>query len=209
MFGATGTVLGVEGWGRRVAEDRGPRESWRSGPGAARRRPGGRQSQVLRVWRAWEGAWVHAAKDTGPCAAHRARGSNVQQASRRHQRISRGRSCNRPRTHPRTPYFPLQEWQRLPMVNAPSRGNSLGTWKMATLVPSDPAEQLEFTTTNGATGSALKEDRPGAAPHYTCPFPGSFKLLKGMLRPFPRGAESRIMLVGGVPHTAERGVKRF
>lgn len=94
-----------------------------------------------------------------------------------------------------------KEWQRLSMVNAPSRGNSLGTWKMATLVPSDPAEQLEFTLSNGAAGSALKEDRPGAGPHYTCPFPGSFKLLKGMLRPFPRGAESRIMLVSDIDGT--------
>jgi hypothetical protein len=35
---------------------------------------------------------------------------------------------------------PAQDWQRLSMVNAPSRGNSLGVWKMATIVPTDPQE---------------------------------------------------------------------
>lgn len=81
------------------------------------------------------------------------------------------------------------------IVNAPSRGNSLGVWKMATIVPSDPKEVLEFTLNNGAPGDKLKEDRPGSSPLYVAPFPGSFKLAKGMLRPFPRGAEARIMLV--------------
>ncbi|GLC57318.1 hypothetical protein PLESTB_001211200 [Pleodorina starrii] len=94
-----------------------------------------------------------------------------------------------------------KEWQRLSLVNAPSRGNSLGVWKMATLVPTDPAESLEFTLNNGAAGDKLKEDRPGSAPLYVCPFPGSFKLAKGMLRPFPRGAESRIMLVSDIDGT--------
>ncbi|GFR50917.1 hypothetical protein Agub_g13235 [Astrephomene gubernaculifera] len=94
-----------------------------------------------------------------------------------------------------------KDWQRLSMVNAPSRGNSLGVWKMATIVPSHPAEVLEFTLNNGAAGEKLKEDRPGTAPLYSCPFPGSFKLAKGMLRPFPRGAESRIMLVSDIDGT--------
>ncbi|EFJ40325.1 hypothetical protein VOLCADRAFT_119992 [Volvox carteri f. nagariensis] len=93
------------------------------------------------------------------------------------------------------------EWQRLSLVNAPSRGNSLGVWKMATIVPTDPSESLEFTLNNGAGGDKLKEDRPGSAPLYVCPFPGSFKLAKGMLRPFPRGAESRIMLVSDIDGT--------
>ncbi|KAG2447799.1 hypothetical protein HYH02_007256 [Chlamydomonas schloesseri] len=96
------------------------------------------------------------------------------------------------------------EWQSLTMVNAPSRGNSLGVWKMATIVPTDPAEVLEFTLNNGAAGAdaaRFKEDRPGAAPVYCCPFPGSFKLAKGMLRPFPRGAEARIMLVSDIDGT--------
>ncbi|KAG2492426.1 hypothetical protein HYH03_009369 [Edaphochlamys debaryana] len=94
-----------------------------------------------------------------------------------------------------------RDWQRLSMVNAPSRGNSLGVWKMATIVPTDPEETLEFVMTNGGAGAALKEDRPGVGPHYTAPFPGSFKLVKGMLRPFLRGAESRIMLVSDIDGT--------
>lgn len=82
------------------------------------------------------------------------------------------------------------------MVTAPSRGNSLGVWKMAVIVPSVPDEVLEFYLSNGQTGAQLKEDRPpGVSPLYAAPFPASFKLVKGMLRPFPRGAESRIMLV--------------
>lgn len=156
---------------------------------------------------------MYAATDTGPCAAYCAPSSKLQHAGRsRHQRVHRDvQTIDRsppPPASPHTPCSPVQEWQRLSMVNAPSRGNSLGTWKMATLVPSDPAEQLEFTLSNGAAGSALKEDRPGAGPHYTCPFPGSFKLLKGMLRPFPRGAESRIMLVGAA-HTVELRMERM
>ena len=57
---------------------------------------------------------------------------------------------------------------------------------------------LEFTLNNGVPAgdvARFKEDRPGSGPVYSCPFPGSFKLAKGMLRPFPRGAEARIMLV--------------
>jgi hypothetical protein len=56
-------------------------------------------------------------------------------------------------------------------------------------------QTLEFTLNNGLAGDKFKEDRPGNSPLYTCPFPGSFKLVKGGLRPFLRGAESRIMLV--------------
>ena len=35
------------------------------------------------------------------------------------------------------------------MVTPGSRGTSLGTWRMATIVPTDAEEQLEFFLTNG------------------------------------------------------------
>lgn len=85
------------------------------------------------------------------------------------------------------------------MVNAPSRGNALGVWKMATLVPTAPDEALEFYLNNGPASDKLKEDRPGGStPHYVMPFPGSFKLMSGIVRPFPRGSEARIMLVSDI-----------
>ena len=46
-------------------------------------------------------------------------------------------------------------------------------------------------------GDKTKADKPGNAPLYHIPRAGSFKLSCGQVKPFPRGAESRIMLVGG------------
>jgi hypothetical protein len=46
-------------------------------------------------------------------------------------------------------------------------------------------------------GALLKEDKPGNAPLYHIPLAGSFKVARGQVKPFPRGAESRMMLVRG------------
>ncbi|MEW5320338.1 MAG: hypothetical protein WDW38_011418 [Sanguina aurantia] len=96
-----------------------------------------------------------------------------------------------------------QAWQELVMPNAPSRGNALGSWKMAAVIPTAAGEDeaLEFYLSNGLRHREAKEDRPAAGQLYRCPFPGSFKLVKGALRPFPRGAESRILLVSDIDGT--------
>eukprot|EP00798_Chlamydomonas_sp_ICE-L_P011612 gene11612-34319_t len=68
------------------------------------------------------------------------------------------------------------------MVNPSSRGNQLGTWKMATIVPATDDEYLEFYLSNGSNGNDLKEDRPGGGvPSYQAPRAGSFKLVRGQV----------------------------
>ncbi len=66
-----------------------------------------------------------------------------------------------------------------------------------------PAQALEFYLSNGASSSGqYKEDRApastvtGASGLYCLPRAGSFKLIRGQVKPFTRGAEARFMLVG-------------
>ena len=55
--------------------------------------------------------------------------------------------------------------------------------------------QLEFFLTNGEVGDKLQEDKPSSGELYTLPTPSSYKLSFGGIRPFPRGADERVMLV--------------
>jgi len=118
---------------------------------------------------------------------------------------------------------PSGPFTRMRMVSASSRGNELGRWFTGVVVPSgEEGETLEFYLTNGKSGADLKEDRPsrsasgaGASgqpgggagdkhaggPVYTLPRAGSFKLSWGSIRPFPRGAEPRFMLVSDIDGT--------
>ncbi|KAL6753958.1 sucrose-6F-phosphate phosphohydrolase-domain-containing protein [Haematococcus lacustris] len=118
-----------------------------------------------------------------------------------------------------TPTGDTQPWQQLRMVSASSRGNALGRWFMGVVVPEGEGEMLDFFLTNGKTGSELKEDRPTASKAsmgsvrpgssgrgdgglvYTLPVAASFKLSWGAIRPFPRGAEPRYMLVSDIDGT--------
>lgn len=93
------------------------------------------------------------------------------------------------------------EFSKVAMVTPNSRGSSVGTWRMATIVPSGPHEQLEFYLSNGEQGDKLKEDKPGYAPLYHLPSPSSFKLCFGQLRPFSRGSDPRIMVVSDLDGT--------
>ena len=47
----------------------------------------------------------------------------------------------------------------------------------------------------------MKEDKPGNAPLYILHTPSSFKLSFGQLKPFPRGADARIMVVSDLDGT--------
>lgn len=102
------------------------------------------------------------------------------------------------------------DFLRLRMVSASSRGNELGHWFTGVVVPLGEGERLEFYLTNGKTGAELKEDKPGGGrnqgkgadtPTYTLPRAGSYKLSWGSIRPFPRGAEPRYMLASDIDGT--------
>jgi len=94
-----------------------------------------------------------------------------------------------------------KEFFKQSMVSASSRGNVLGTWKMATVVPATEGEEIEFYLSNGLQGDKVKEDKPGYGALYRAPGNGSYKLMRGLIKPFPRGAEGRIMLVSDIDGT--------
>jgi len=94
------------------------------------------------------------------------------------------------------------DFYTLPMSTPSSRKVQMGMWKLGTVVPVDDGEVIEFYLSNGRPeNDGLKEDRGSGGSLYKLPSPASFKLSSGRLRPFPRGAEERVMVVSDLDGT--------
>ncbi|KAG1676847.1 hypothetical protein FOA52_010356 [Chlamydomonas sp. UWO 241] len=96
---------------------------------------------------------------------------------------------------------PPTEFHELRMTVPSNRVCELGTWKLATIVPSVEGEVVQFYLSNGLTGSKGAEDKPSGGGLYRMPTPSPFKLTFGRLRPFPRGGDERIMVVSDLDGT--------